>query len=254
MKIELLSINFTFDKTTCLFVPSNYVYNIQFQLDRSKYASILHDSKFVIDQWKIYTYTSHYNYRYGEKHSKDMKHIKVLMNLIVFYNEVLAFTECQKSLLTVRNVNTCPKDGTSWQMAASRMNCESVQQECSKALGLDPQRFVFQYHCLINSWMNALVEVCALNRSILGYCAEFNTDGALIQDNYHLDCRKFDPPCPNIYNSAEAYKYQSCYDSAYNHQQKPFIAAPEISISSHARFSSICLPTFLLLHVIHHID
>lgn len=28
---------------------------------------------------------------------------------------------------------------------------------------------------------------------------------------------------------------QSCYDSAYNHQQKPFIAAPEISISSHAR-------------------
>lgn len=82
--------------------------------------------------------------------------------------QVLAFTECQKSLLTVRNVNTCPKDGASWQMAASRMNCESVQQECSKALGLDPQRFIFQYHCLINSWMNALVEVCALNRSILG--------------------------------------------------------------------------------------
>lgn len=54
--------------------------------------------------------------------------------------------------------------------------------------------------------MNATVEVCALNRSILGYCAEFNTDGALIQENYNADCRKYDPPCPKIYNSAEAYK------------------------------------------------
>lgn len=28
---------------------------------------------------------------------------------------------------------------------------------------------------------------------------------------------------------------QSCYNSAYNHQQKTFIAASERSISSHAR-------------------
>lgn len=29
-----------------------------------------------------------------------------------------------------------------------------------------------------------------------GYCAEFNADGALIQENYNADCRKYDPPCP----------------------------------------------------------
>lgn len=40
----------------------------------------------------------------------------------------------------------------------------------------------------------------------LGYCAEFDTDGAFIQENYRADCRKFDSPCPRIYNSAEAYK------------------------------------------------
>lgn len=40
----------------------------------------------------------------------------------------------------------------------------------------------------------------------IGYCAEFNTNGALIQENYGADCRKYDPPCPKIYNSAEAYK------------------------------------------------
>lgn len=39
-----------------------------------------------------------------------------------------------------------------------------------------------------------------------GYCAEFNADGALIQENYNADCRKYDPPYPKIYNSAEAYK------------------------------------------------
>lgn len=40
----------------------------------------------------------------------------------------------------------------------------------------------------------------------VGFCAEFDQDGALIQDNYKADCRKYDPPCPKIYNSAEAYK------------------------------------------------
>lgn len=132
-----------------------------------------------------------------------------------FYTEVSAFTECQSSISSVKYVNHCPADALSWHMAASRLNCDSIHQECSKSLGLDPQRYIFQYHCLINSWMNATIEVCALNRSILGYCAEFNTDGALIQENYNAECRIFDRSCPNIYNSAEAYKYQSCYDLVY---------------------------------------
>uniref|UniRef100_A0A8W8JLQ5 Uncharacterized protein n=1 Tax=Magallana gigas TaxID=29159 RepID=A0A8W8JLQ5_MAGGI len=46
---------------------------------------------------------------------------------------------------------------------------------------------------------------------ILCYCAEFNILGSVIQDNYYADCTKHDPPCPSVYNSAEAYKYQSCY-------------------------------------------
>lgn len=140
----------------------------------------------------------------------------LLILLVLFYNEVSAFTKCQSSISTVRYVSHCPGDAFSWHMAASKMNCDSIQQECSKSLGLDPQRYTFQYHCLMNSWMNATVEMCALNRSILGYCAEFNTDGALIQENYNADCRKVYWPCPNIYNSAEAYKYQSCYDLVYN--------------------------------------
>lgn len=95
---------------------------------------------------------------------------------------MLAFTECQKSILNVKHGTRCPKDVASWHMAASKMNCDSMQQECSKSLGLDPQRFIFQYHCLINSWMNATVEVCALNRSILGKCKVF-----LLEKSYFLN-------------------------------------------------------------------
>lgn len=46
--------------------------------------------------------------------------------------------------------------------------------------------------------MNALCD--------LGYCAEFNTRGAMIQDHYATDCTAHEPPCPSNYNSAEAYK------------------------------------------------
>lgn len=81
---------------------------------------------------------------------------------------MLAFTVGQKSILTVKHGTRCPKDAASWQTAASKMKCDSIQQECSKSLGLDPRRYTFQYHCLINSRMNATVEVCAMNRFILG--------------------------------------------------------------------------------------
>lgn len=40
----------------------------------------------------------------------------------------------------------------------------------------------------------------------IGYCTEFNTRGAMIQDHYATDCTDHEPPCPTSYNSAEAYK------------------------------------------------
>lgn len=160
--------------------------------------------------------------------------------------KVSAFTGCQISLHSVRHGARCPEDAESWQMAASIMNCESIQQQCSESLGLDPQRFIFQYHCLINSRMNAIVEVCALNRSILGYCAEFNEDGALIQDNYHADCKNYTPQCPTFYNSAEAYKYQWCYHLVYRHQNYLVSAGGERPISSKSSLFMISI-----CHLIH---
>lgn len=40
----------------------------------------------------------------------------------------------------------------------------------------------------------------------LGYCAEFDINGALVQENYSAHCKTHNPPCPEYYDSAEAYK------------------------------------------------
>lgn len=112
--------------------------------------------------------------------------------------------------MTVRYVEQCPTDSMSWKIAAEKMNCESVEQRCSDSFNTG--RHQFQYHCVINAWRNATLEVCALNRTIFGYCTEYNINGKLIQDNYGADCSKEDPPCPPFYNSADAYKYRTCYD------------------------------------------
>ncbi|XP_065927665.1 uncharacterized protein [Magallana gigas] len=112
--------------------------------------------------------------------------------------------------MTIKYVEKCPTDAKSWKIAAEKMNCESIEQRCSDSFNTG--RHQFQYHCVINAWRNATLEVCALNRTIFGYCTEYNINGTVIQDNYGADCTMFNPPCPSSYNSAEAYKYQTCYD------------------------------------------
>lgn len=131
---------------------------------------------------------------------------------LIHFKEVSTFTQCEYSLQKVNHVRYCPTDVVSWNKAAERMDCQSIEQNCSS--GLNSQRYVFQYHCVVNGWLNSTLEVCAFNRTIFGFCTEFNTKGAMIQDNYAADCTSHDPPCPKSYNSAEAYKYPTCYHLA----------------------------------------
>lgn len=39
-----------------------------------------------------------------------------------------------------------------------------------------------------------------------GYCAEYNTIGALVQQHFGLKCSAEDPPCPSRYISTDAYQ------------------------------------------------
>lgn len=140
---------------------------------------------------------------------EENSRILSLLLLMFIYTEVpaLFFTTCDESAGTVRSVDRCPTDARSWEIAAKNMNCDAIKHNCSQS----SSRHLFQYHCVINAWINETLEVCALNRSIFGYCTEYNVMGQVIQENYKAYCRNFTPPCPYFYNSAEAYKYQSCY-------------------------------------------
>lgn len=82
------------------------------------------------------------------------------------YQKVSAITFCEESAMTVRYVERCPEDLNSWEKAARDMNCESIDHNCTHNLSKGDHRF--QYHCVINTWINATLEVCALNRTIFG--------------------------------------------------------------------------------------
>lgn len=84
--------------------------------------------------------------------------------ILFICSKVHAINCCEKSTMTKKYVEKCPTDAQSWKIAAEKMNCESVEQRCSDSF--DTKRHQFQYHCVINAWMNATLEVCALNRTL----------------------------------------------------------------------------------------
>lgn len=94
------------------------------------------------------------------------KYVKLMYMYLVSLFKVCGFTFCEDSEKTVRHVQQCPNDFKSWEKAARRMNCESMGHNCSGIV--DMKRHHFQYHCVVNAWMNDTVEVCALNRTIIG--------------------------------------------------------------------------------------
>lgn len=63
---------------------------------------------------------------------------------------------CQLSTPTIHYVKSCPRNETEWQKAAKQKNCESLapHQNCT-----EPKNF--RFHCLLNQWRNATLEVCA---------------------------------------------------------------------------------------------
>ncbi|XP_061169327.1 uncharacterized protein LOC133178609 [Saccostrea echinata] len=109
------------------------------------------------------------------------------------------------SLPTLNEVPDCPRNKEDWQEAAERKHCDRIKNT-------DHPPFV--YHCLINAWANATVEVCAPTWYISGYCAMYSVPDARVIDNEKYDCTKYTPPCPTRYLSSDAYNYSVCYDIA----------------------------------------
>ena len=65
---------------------------------------------------------------------------------------------CIDSVTTVKLVKRCPETHLEWTKAAAKKNCGGIPQSCPS----------FVYHCLMNTWQNETVEVCAQQRVIVG--------------------------------------------------------------------------------------
>ncbi|XP_062617437.1 uncharacterized protein LOC134279097 [Saccostrea cucullata] len=115
-------------------------------------------------------------------------------------------TQCIASVPTIRYVPSCPSDEESWRKAELQKNCQSLAeiQTCVQ----DSSKF--KYHCLVNTFLNATLEVCAPIRFLTGYCADFNIQESKVTENYNIDCTKLRPACPPRYESTEIYKLFIC--------------------------------------------
>ncbi|XP_062579615.1 uncharacterized protein LOC134241602 [Saccostrea cucullata] len=108
---------------------------------------------------------------------------------------------CLESLNTKRETSACPRNNVEYNVRAKAMACDKVQQDCTS-----PQKF--KYHCVLNVWGNATVEVCAEEKIIVGRkCTEYSHGGAFLQEHYENSCTS----CPYLYNSSDVYLYQECF-------------------------------------------
>lgn len=112
----------------------------------------------------------------------------------------------------VKEVKQCPFTKNGWIKAAEKKNCTGYSDQGNKP---------YVYHCVINEWANATVEVCAEKKLIiLGKCTEYNVGAKKIQGSGMRSCNTTNPPCPHVYNSTDAYKYKSCYNFRIDSENK----------------------------------
>lgn len=149
-------------------------------------------------------------------------------------------------------VDDCPVSEEDWRKAATRKNCSAYASQCDK-----PDKFV--YHCVINTFVNQTLEVCAYGKEILlGHCTEYSQSGNRIQESFRTNCSRFTQnPCPIGYHSTEAYKYPGCYDLTKQKKNqattgttqpshKASTTGPNKNMSSHLESTSLPMFCWLL--------
>ncbi|XP_062622252.1 uncharacterized protein LOC134283789 [Saccostrea cucullata] len=105
-------------------------------------------------------------------------------------------------ILYISSVMSCPRNEDEYNNAVKRKRCQAKPHPCAS----------FEYHCVLNDWMNDTIEVCAPSSLIVGgICAEFNLDEMSIRGSFLTNCTAFNTPCPQAYKSTKSYKYSDCY-------------------------------------------
>ncbi|XP_062604445.1 uncharacterized protein LOC134266238 [Saccostrea cucullata] len=128
--------------------------------------------------------------------------VEMVFVLSVVCVRFLESASCTQSRITVTSTKSCPKSKEEWDLRAAAKGCSLVSKQCG-----DNEESV--YHCVLNSFANDTLEVCAPRARILGQvCAEYNVLGAIIQESQYAKC---EDTCPFAYTSTDVYKYQNCF-------------------------------------------
>lgn len=161
---------------------------------------------------------------------------------------------CSSSLISMTYVDRCPRNSLEWDVRAYLFNCSSINQTCV-------QSDMFLYHCVLNADGRQLLEVCAPYKFIYGQsCTEFDSEGPIIQENSY-SCSNASVPCPGVYISTDAHKYQSCYDRVQHFTNNGTTNEPtncksgtqnceKTSIRTIAIFSSVIFVLFVFLFIV----
>lgn len=72
------------------------------------------------------------------------------------HRPISAEEQCWVSLPTIETKSSCPSNEAELRLAKRRKPCEHIAeiQNCT-------ERDKFKYHCVLNTWRNKTVEVCA---------------------------------------------------------------------------------------------
>ncbi|XP_061195825.1 uncharacterized protein LOC133204064 [Saccostrea echinata] len=142
-----------------------------------------------------------------------MKHGVLMIFFFLYLRKVFLKASnprsCSVSSATVHFVTSCPSTFEEYKRRSEAKGCQYISQDC-----ISPDKF--KYHCVLNSYGNATLEVCAPVFFITGYCTEYNTEGKVIQDHYSKDCTRYAEPCPSRYLSTDGYKYHKCFTTHPN--------------------------------------
>lgn len=90
------------------------------------------------------------------EHSWGLHYIHYIYEQFLLFLKVSGDRECSWSRDTVQLVDSCPFNSITYEQRRKDKNCEAIakRQNCTT-----PSKFL--YHCLINEYGNALIEVCA---------------------------------------------------------------------------------------------
>lgn len=116
-------------------------------------------SKFYDDQLClfIYTQTKSMSSVSGYKTFYTIELHKI--SWILAFSSFLQTNECKESVAaTATTVLSCPSNAKKWDERSLKKGCSQIKHTCSS----------FEYHCVVNSWLNETIEVCASKRIIVG--------------------------------------------------------------------------------------